>query len=108
MTASRSERTLRIEAEEALIGSRVFEAMRRKDWPLIIRIAEIARKDADPDLARTDPSRFRQLREAITRYHLQGLTHMTPERVREVLARHGIELQPSAGPAAADERPGAR
>jgi hypothetical protein len=89
---TRTARTLRIEAEEALIRGRVFRVMADRDWELLVRIARMAREDADTAMARTDPARLRLLREGVTRYHLKGLTHMTLESILKALERHGIGL----------------
>lgn len=86
----RSLRTLRIEAETALIEKTVFKAMAARDWELLIKIADIAQTDADSRLAQTDPSRFRLLRDGVTAWHLKGLTGMTPDSIRQALTRHGI------------------
>lgn len=91
MTAkNRSARTLRIEAETALIEKRVFKVMADRDWPLLIKIAEIAQADADTRLARTDPSRFLLLRNGISSWHLKGLTRVTPESIRKSLQRRNL------------------
>lgn len=81
---SRSKRTLRILAEEALIEGRVFKVMASRDWELLHEIAAYAQQDVDVSIARTDPARYRLLRNGVTSFHLKGLSHMTPERVREV------------------------
>ncbi|MDE0210912.1 MAG: hypothetical protein OXI66_03750 [Boseongicola sp.] len=81
---SRSKRTLRVTAEDALARGKVFSVMAQRDWELLHEIARYIRDDVDPALALTDPSRYRLLREAVTRCHVQGLTHMTPERIRAV------------------------
>jgi len=92
----RSLRTLRIEAETALIEKTVFKAMAARDWELLIKIADIARTDADSDLAQTDPSRFRLLREGVTAWHLKGLSGITPDSIRQALKRYGIARPPEA------------
>lgn len=81
---SRSKRTLRVMAEDALVKKKVFFVMARRDWELLHEISCYIRDDVDPALALTDPSRYRLLREAVTHCHVQGLTHMTPERIRAV------------------------
>jgi hypothetical protein len=86
----RSIRTLRIQAETALIERTVFKAMAERDWELLIKIADIAQTDADSRLAQTDPSRFKLLRDGVTAWHLKGLTSITPNSIRQALKRHGI------------------
>ncbi len=71
-------------AEDALVKGKVFSVMVQRDWELLHEIARYIRDDVDPALALTDPSRYRLLRQAVTRCHVQGLSHMTPERVRAV------------------------
>ena len=80
----RSARTLRIEAEEALIRNRVFAVMKARDWELLYAIARYAERDVNPRIARSDPSRYRLLRAGVTRFHLKGLTYMTPKRICHV------------------------
>jgi hypothetical protein len=92
MTSARSARSLRIEAEEALIHKRVFKVMAERDWQLFIKIAEIACADADPALAVTDPARFRLLRDGVTAWHTKGLGSITPEGIRARLVRYGIPI----------------
>lgn len=88
----RSLRGLRVEAETALINKTVFKVMAERDWELLIMIAEIAQHDADIRLARTDPSRFIQMRNAITAWHLKGLSRITPAKIRRALSRHNIAV----------------
>lgn len=83
---TRSARELRIAAEEALIKNKIARVYNQRDWDLLEAIAALAEKDAPRSLARTDPSRYRQLREAVTRFHIGGWTNMTVERVRKVRA----------------------
>lgn len=99
MTARRSLRTLRIEAEAALIEKAVFKVMAARDWELLIKIAEIAQADADLRLAQTDPSRFILLRNGVSSWHLKGLTGVTPESIRRALEKHQIRYENPAGPA---------
>lgn len=83
---TRSKRSLRGEAIEALLHDTTVKIARRRDWELLEEIARIAQADAPLDMAMTDPAMFVTLRNAITRYHLKGWTRMTPERVRLVAA----------------------
>ena len=87
VAVGRSKRSLRVEAIDALVRNRVASVVRLRDWELLAEIARLAKNDAPVDLAATDPTMFVSLRNAITRYHLQGWTHMTPERV-EIVARN--------------------
>lgn len=90
MTGQRSVRTLRIEAETALIEKTVFRVMAARDWELLIKIAEIAQSDADVRLAQTDPSRYLLLRNGVSSWHMKGLTGVTPDSIREALTKHKI------------------
>jgi hypothetical protein len=105
MTARRSIRTLRVEAEAALIEKRVFRVMAARDWELLIKIAEIAQADADVRLAQTDPSRFILLRNGVSSWHLKGLTGVTPDSIRKALEKHQI---PYLDPADRAAKPRAR
>lgn len=96
MTARRSIRTLRVEAEAALIEKRVFKVMAARDWELLIKIAEIAQADADVRLAQSDPSRFILLRNGVTSWHLKGLTGITPDSIRRGLEKHQIPYKDPA------------
>ena len=80
----RSRRELRVEAEDALIKGRVFAVMAARDWELLHEIAAYVQEDVDPGMARTDPSRYRLLRDGVTNCHIKGLSNMTPDRIREV------------------------
>ena len=100
MTARRSIRTLRVEAEAALIEKTVFRVMAARDWELLIKIAEIAHEDADVRLAQTDPSRFILLRNGVTSWHLKGLTGVTPDSIRKALKKHQIPYEDPAAQAA--------
>jgi hypothetical protein len=44
----------------------------------------LAQQDAPLAVASTDPALFATWRAAVTKYHLKGWTHMTPERVDAV------------------------
>ena len=52
-----------------------------RDWELLREVARLAQTDAPVVLASTDPALFATWRAAVTKYHLKGWTHMTPERV---------------------------
>ncbi|MDE0522896.1 MAG: hypothetical protein OXH79_13175 [Boseongicola sp.] len=92
-------------AEDALARGQVFSVMERRDWELLHEIARFIRDDVDPALALTDPSRYRLLREAVTRCHVQGLTHMTPERVRTVTGWTPGDVRQPASPAGRKPKP---
>jgi hypothetical protein len=55
-----------------------------RDWELLREVARLAQQDAPPVLASTDPALFATWRAAVTKYHLKGWTHMTPNRVERV------------------------
>jgi hypothetical protein len=84
---SRSKRTLRVEAQDALIRGHMVAVFKMRDWELLEEIARLAEADAPIAMAASDPAMFATLRAAITRYHLKGWSHMTAERVRQVAAR---------------------
>ena len=74
-----------MEAEDALIKGKVFAVMAARDWELLLEIATYVQEDVDPEMARTDPSRYRLLRDGVTNCHIKGLSHMTPDRIRAVI-----------------------
>ncbi len=84
---TRSRRTLRVDALDALLRIRMASVFLERDWELLEEIARLAQEDAPPDMAVTDPAMFATLRRAVTRYHIRGWGNMTPERVREVATR---------------------
>jgi hypothetical protein len=55
-----------------------------RDWELLREVARLAQTDAPVVLASTDPALFATWRAAVTKYHLKGWTHMTPERVGRI------------------------
>jgi len=55
-----------------------------RDWELLREVARLAQQDAPLELATTDPALYSTWRTAVTKYHLKGWTHMTPERVDAV------------------------
>jgi predicted ATPase len=81
---TRSARTLHVEALDALRKGRMAEVAVARDWELLREIARLAHQDAPLVLASTDPALFASWRAAVTKYHLKGWTHMTPERVDTV------------------------
>jgi len=92
---SRSKRSLKVEALDALIQSRIAAVAKTRDWELLAEIARLAEIDAPLDWAASDPAMFATLRSAITRFHLKGWSAMTPERVRQV-ARKASSAKPPA------------
>ena len=84
---SRTARTLHVEALDALLRGRMAEVAVARDWELLREIARLAQQDAPAELATTDPALFSTWRAAVTKYHLKGWTHMTPERVDAVRER---------------------
>jgi hypothetical protein len=81
---SRSKRSLKVEALDALIQSRMAAVAKTRDWELLAEIARLAEIDAPLDWAASDPAMFATLRSAVTRFHLKGWSAMTAERVRRV------------------------
>jgi hypothetical protein len=81
---TRTARTLSVEALDALLRGRMAEIAVARDWELLREVARLAQQDAPVALASTDPALFSSWRAAVTKYHLKGWTHMTPERVDEV------------------------
>jgi hypothetical protein len=81
---TRSARTLHVEALDALLNGRMAEVAVARDWELLREIARLAQQDAPQLLASTDPALFASWRAAMTKYHLKGWTHMTPDRVDAV------------------------
>jgi hypothetical protein len=55
-----------------------------RNWDLLREVARLASEDAPSSLAATDPALFITWRSAVTKYHLKGWGHMTPERVDSV------------------------
>jgi hypothetical protein len=86
----RQRRSLRVEAEDAIINDRVFAVLKGRDYELLIEISRLIQADADPSLAIHDPTRFRLLREGITNCHIRGLGTMNEAGIRSVLRKHGI------------------
>ena len=84
---ARTARTLHVEALDALLRGRMAEVAVARDWELLREIARLAQQDALSELAVTDPALFATWRAAVTKYHLKGWTHMTPERVDAVRER---------------------
>jgi hypothetical protein len=89
---TRTARTLHVEALEALLRGRMAEIAVARDWELLREVARLAQQDAPLDLASTDPALFATWRAAVTKFHLKGWSHMTPDRVdavnRRTASRH--------------------
>jgi hypothetical protein len=73
-----------VDALDALLKGRMAEIAVARDWELLREVARLAQQDAPRELASTDPALYETWRAAVTRYHLKGWTHMTPERVDAV------------------------
>jgi hypothetical protein len=81
---SRTARTLYVDALDVLLRGRMAQVAVARDWELLREVARLAQQDAPPVLASTDPALFAAWRAAVTKYHLKGWTHMTPDRVERV------------------------
>ncbi len=81
---NRTDRTLYVDALDALLRGRMAEIAVARDWELLREVARLAQQDAPLELASTDPALYETWRAAVTKYHLKGWTHMTPERVDAV------------------------
>lgn len=84
---NRAARTLYVDALDALLKGRIAEIAVARDWELLREVARLAQQDAPLELASTDPALYETWRAAVTKYHLKGWTHMTPERVDAVRQR---------------------
>ena len=87
---ARSKRDLHVESIDALVRNRIASVAKTRDWELLEEIARIVECDAPVDLAATDPAMFIALRNAITNFHLNGWSHMTPDRVRAIARDHEV------------------
>jgi len=81
---SRSKRSLKVDALDALIKSRMAAVAKARDWELLEEMARLVEADAPLEWAASDPAMFATLRSAVTRFHLKGWSAMTAERVRRV------------------------
>ncbi len=84
---TRTARTLYVEALDVLLRGRMADIAVARDWELLREVARLAQQDAQLDPASTDPALFSSWRAAVTRYHLKGWTHVTPDRVDAVRDR---------------------
>lgn len=82
---TRSKRDLYVEALEVLLKGKTAAVVKAGDWDLLREVAKLAQGDAPADLAVTDPALFQTWRSAVTRFHLQGWTNMTPDRVDQLI-----------------------
>jgi hypothetical protein len=89
---NRTARTLYVDALEVLLKGRMADVAVARDWELLREVARLAQQDAPLELAATDPALYETWRAAVTRYHLKGWTHMTPERV-DAVRQHAINRQ---------------
>ena len=86
---TRTARSLHVAALDALLRGRMAEIAVARDFELLREVARLAQQDAPHVLAATDPALFASWRSAVTKYHLKGWTHMTPERVDAVREKSG-------------------
>lgn len=84
---SRTARTLYVTALDALLKGQMAEVAFSRDVELLREVARLAQQDAPAALSSTDPALFIAWRNAVTKFHLKGWTHMTPERVDAVSER---------------------
>jgi hypothetical protein len=84
---TRTPRTLYVEALEALLKGKMAAVAISRDWELLREVARLAQEDAPTALSSTDASLYISWRNAVTKFHLKGWTHMTPERVEAIVAR---------------------
>ncbi len=85
---TRTARSLHVEALDVLLHGRMAQVAVARDWELLREVARLAQEDAPMALAATDPALFATWRAAVTKYHLKGWTHMTPQRVDAVRREH--------------------
>jgi len=84
---SRTARGLYVEALDALLRGRMAEIAVARDRELLREVARLADEDAPLELAATDPALFATWRAAVTKYHLTGWGHMTPQQVDAVRSK---------------------
>lgn len=93
---SRTARALYVDALDALLKGRMAEIAVARDWELLREVARLAQQDAPLELASTDTALYETWRAAVTKYHLKGWTHMTPERV-DTIRRQVINRKRTSG-----------
>jgi hypothetical protein len=81
-----------VDALDALLKGRMAEIAVARDWELLREVVRLAQQDAPLELASTDPALYETWRAAVTKYHLKGWTHMTPERV-DAVRQHVVDRQ---------------
>ena len=84
---TRTARTRYLDALDALLSGRMAAVALSRDWELLREVARLAQQDAPPVLSSTDPALYIAWRSAVTKYHLKGWTHVTPDRVDAVSVR---------------------
>lgn len=82
---TRNKREIYVEALDVLLKGKTAAVVKAADWDLLREVARLAQGDAPADLAVTDPALFQTWRSAVTRFHLQGWTKMTPDRVDQLI-----------------------
>jgi hypothetical protein len=92
---TRTARTLYVDALDVLLRGRMAEIAVARDWELLREVARLAQHDAPVVLASTDQALFATWRVAVTKYHLKGWTHMTPERVDAISEQAVSRRHPS-------------
>jgi hypothetical protein len=80
------------EALDCLLAGRMADVAVARDWELLREIARLAEDGPPVGLASSDPKLFERWRAAVTGFHLKGWSQMTPRRVDDVVARHGIKI----------------
>jgi len=80
------------EALDCLLAGRMADVAVARDWELLREIARLAEDGPPVGLASSDPKLFERWRAAVTDFHLKGWSQMTPQRVDDVVARHGIQI----------------
>lgn len=88
---TRTARTLRVTALEALLNGQTAEIAVSRDFELLREVARLAQQDAPTTLSSTDPALFVAWRSAVTKFHLKGWTHM-PERVDAIAERLRVRV----------------
>ena len=80
------------EALDCLLAGRMADVAVARDWELLREIARLAEDGPPVGLASSDAKLFERWRAAVTDFHLKGWSQMTPQRVDDVVARHGIQI----------------
>ena len=77
-----------MDALKALLTGRMAELAVARDFTVLREVARLAQEGPPTELASTEPELFAAWRLAVTKYHLKGWTHMTPERIDQVLEKY--------------------